>query len=133
MGENPAVRHSMWNEMRAGKKEALLHHQARRFLKVALGTGKKSQVSNDLGELECGRFEYVQEGPVLGVESAVCDSWERKAWTTCLECCMKRGERNRHLLSTMDGAGDHSQPASLASLTFSGFQSPLARKLQMRP
>lgn len=60
-----------------------------------------------------------------------CKRMGRGAEKSLLECCMKRG-KGWHPCGSGLGRGPVSSSSTLF-FTFSGFQSPLARKLQMRP
>lgn len=60
-----------------------------------------------------------------------CKHMGRGVEKSLLECCMKRG-KGWHPCGSRLGRGPVSSSSTLF-FTFSGFQSPLARKLQMRP
>lgn len=60
-----------------------------------------------------------------------CKRTGRGVEKSLLECCMKRG-KGWHPGGSRLGRGPVSSSSTLF-FTFSGFQSPLARKLQMRP
>lgn len=60
-----------------------------------------------------------------------CKHMGRGVEKSLLECCMKRG-KGWHPCGSGLGRGPVSNSSTLF-FTFSGFQSPLARKLQMRP
>ena len=60
-----------------------------------------------------------------------CKCTGRGVKKSLLECCMKRG-KGWHPCGSGPGRGPVSSSSTLF-FTFSGFQSPLARKLQMRP
>lgn len=60
-----------------------------------------------------------------------CKCMGRGVEKSLLECCMKRG-KGWHPCGSGLGRGPVSSSSTLF-FTFSGFQSPLARKLQMRP
>lgn len=60
-----------------------------------------------------------------------CKHMGRGMEKSLLECCMKRG-KGWHPCGSGLGRGPVSS-SSTPFFTFSGFQSPLARKLQMRP